>query len=62
MVDPTSDHEENVDPEDAPECAVCGDPIANEPTHRVVTWLENGTVHAAHFCGDDCRDDWDRPA
>lgn len=59
MVDPTSDLEENVDPEDAPTCATCGEPVANNPTHRVVTWVEDGAVQARHFCDDDCRDAWD---
>jgi hypothetical protein len=60
MVDPTSDLEENVDPEDAPTCATCGDPIVSSPTHRVVTWIDgDGALHTRHFCDDDCRADWD---
>lgn len=59
MVDPTSDHHEDIDEEDAPNCATCGDPIANEVTHRVITWIEDGTVQTAHFCDEDCRMDWD---
>ncbi|KTG07849.1 DUF7576 family protein [Haloferax profundi] len=60
MVDPTSDLEENVDPEDAPTCATCGDPIVNVPTHRVVTWVDDdGAVQYRHFCDDECRADWD---
>jgi len=59
MVDPTSDHHEDVDESEAPNCETCGEPIANEPTHREVTWIEDGDVRAAHFCDDDCRDEWD---
>lgn len=60
MVDPTSDLEENVDPDDAPRCATCGDPIVNSPTHRVVTWVDDeGRVQYRHFCDDDCRAEWD---
>jgi len=61
MVDPTSDLGEDVAEEDAPTCETCGDSIVEEPTHRVVTWLTDGMVHHAHFCDDDCRDQWDRP-
>jgi hypothetical protein len=60
MVDPTSDHAEDVDPADAPDCAACGQPIANVPTHRVVTWLEDDAVETVHFCDDDCRQNWSR--
>ncbi|MFC6865131.1 hypothetical protein ACFQGE_16915 [Halomicroarcula sp. GCM10025817] len=59
MVDPTSDHHEDIDEEDAPNCVTCGDPIANEVTHRVITWIEEGTVQTAHFCDEDCRMNWD---
>ena len=61
MVDPTSDLEEDVSEEDAPRCDTCGDPIVEEPTHRVVTWMEEGQIRHAHFCDDDCREEWDRP-
>jgi len=61
MVDPTSDLGEDVSEEDAPTCDTCGDPIVEEPTHRVVTWLEEGQIRHAHFCDDDCRDEWDHP-
>ncbi|MFB6074848.1 MAG: hypothetical protein ABEJ89_07545 [Haloarculaceae archaeon] len=59
MVDPTSDHGEDIDEDEAPECSVCGEPILNSPSHRVVTWIEDGEVQAAHFCDDDCRSEWD---
>jgi hypothetical protein len=59
MVDPTSELEENVDEADAPQCATCGARVAMEPTHRVRTWVEDGTVQTAHFCDDDCYEDWD---
>jgi len=58
MVDPTSDLAEDVDPADAPSCATCGEPVANSPTHRVITWVEDGSVESAHFCDDDCRNEW----
>jgi len=57
MEDPTSNVGE-VDPEDAPECVVCGNRIVNSPSHRVVTWVEGGDVEHRHFCSDDCRADW----
>lgn len=59
MVDPTSELGEDVDEESAPACATCGDKIVQERTHRVVTWVDDGAVDAAHFCDDDCRMDWD---
>ncbi|ELZ85982.1 hypothetical protein C453_09203 [Haloferax elongans ATCC BAA-1513] len=59
MVDPTSDLEEDVDPADAPTCATCDEPIVNSPSHRVVTWVDDGETRQRHFCGDACRDDWD---
>ncbi|WP_324757783.1 DUF7576 family protein [Haloarcula sp. GH36] len=59
MVDPTSDHHEDIDEDEAPNCATCGDPIANETTHRVLTWIEEGAVQTAHFCDEQCRSDWD---
>ncbi|WP_336358132.1 DUF7576 family protein [Haloarcula sp. CGMCC 1.6347] len=58
MVDPTSDHHENIDEDEAPVCATCGDAIANEVTHRVITWIEDGSVETAHFCNEDCRLEW----
>ncbi|PSQ22931.1 hypothetical protein BRD01_08115 [Halobacteriales archaeon QS_8_65_32] len=58
MVDPTSDLETDVTEESAPWCATCGDPIANESTHRVVTWIDEGTVETRHFCNEDCRENW----
>ncbi|MDG5775762.1 hypothetical protein VB773_17075 [Haloarculaceae archaeon H-GB2-1] len=59
MVDPTSDHAEDVSEEDAPECSTCGDSIVNDPNHRVITWVEDDQVQTAHFCDDDCRAAWD---
>ncbi|PSQ08601.1 hypothetical protein BRC93_14925 [Halobacteriales archaeon QS_5_70_15] len=58
MVDPTSDLGEDVTEEDAPQCATCGEPILHEVDHRVVTWIEDGSVESVHFCGDDCRSEW----
>lgn len=58
MVDPTSDVGE-VDPDDAPECVVCGDPIVNDPSHRVVTWIDDdGFAQHKHFCDQECLDEW----
>ena len=59
MVDPTSDLGEDVTEEDAPRCAVCGEPILNEASHRVVTWIEEDSVRSAHFCDESCRHEWD---
>jgi len=59
MVDPTSDLGEDVTEEDAPNCGTCDDSILNESTHRVVTWIEDGTVQSEHFCDETCRLDWD---
>ena len=59
MVDPTSDLGEDVDPADAPTCATCGEPIVNSPSHRVVTWVDDGETRQRDFCNDACRDDWD---
>lgn len=58
-VDPTSDLGEDADEENAPRCATCGEPIANEPTHRVVTWIEDGETRIEHFCNEECRSEWD---
>ena len=59
MVDPTSDHHDDIDEAEAPNCEVCEDAIANEVTHRVITWVDEGSVETAHFCDDDCRSQWD---
>lgn len=59
MVDPTSDLGTDVTEENAPRCANCDDPIVNEPTHRVVTWIDDGAVETRHFCNERCRDEWD---
>jgi len=58
MVDPTSDLNEDISEEDAPSCATCESAIVDSPNHRVITWIEDGTVQAAHFCDDDCRIEW----
>lgn len=58
MVDPTSDLGEDVTEETAPRCSACSEPIVNEPTHQVVTRIEDGSVATAHFCTPDCRDEW----
>ena len=58
MVDPTSDLGEDVTEETAPRCATCAAAIVNEPTHRVVTRIEDGAVSTAHFCDSDCRAEW----
>ncbi|MFD1599424.1 DUF7576 family protein [Halobellus rarus] len=62
MVDPTSDLGEDVDEADAPSCANCGSKIVQSPTHRVVTWIEDGSVQTRHFCSDECKgeadDEW----
>jgi len=54
MVDPTSDLGEDVDEDDAPECATCGTTIVQSPTHRVVTWVEDGRARHRHFCSAAC--------
>ena len=59
MVDPTSDLGTDVTEENAPRCASCGDPIVNEPTHRVVTWVDDGEVQTRHFCDEACLSEWD---
>jgi uncharacterized protein with PIN domain len=59
MVDPTSDLGEDVSEDDAPRCSTCGEPIVKQPTHRVITWIENDDVQTAHFCDDTCRSEWD---
>ncbi|WP_225334391.1 DUF7576 family protein [Halomicrobium urmianum] len=60
MVDPTSDLQADVDEEGAPTCETCGDAIANDPNHRVSTWVEDGSVRTVHFCDDACRQSLDR--
>ncbi|WP_435194042.1 DUF7576 family protein [Natronomonas sp. EA1] len=58
MVDPTSELGEDVTEENAPRCERCGEPIVQSPSHRVVTWVEDGAVETAHFCDDACREAW----
>ncbi len=57
MVDPTSDIGD-VDPEDAPACAVCGAAVTGDD-HRVRSWVEDSNVEHRHFCDDDCLEEWD---
>ncbi|RDI70602.1 DUF7576 family protein [Halopelagius longus] len=59
MVDPTSDLGEGVDESDAHECANCGETILQSPTHRVVTWVEDGEARHRHFCSEECRAAYD---
>lgn len=58
MVDPTSELNEDVDEDDAPNCETCGASLANAPDHRVVTRVDDGSVVTVHFCDDDCRAEW----
>lgn len=55
MVDPTSDLGEDVDPEDAPTCETCGEPIVSDPGHVVEPRVEDGTVRTRHYCSESCR-------
>ncbi|WP_435333845.1 DUF7576 family protein [Haloarchaeobius sp. TZWWS8] len=57
MVDPTSDVGE-VDPDDAPSCDECGEPVTGEE-HRVRTRVDDGVVEHHHFCDDSCLEDWE---
>lgn len=57
MVDPISDVGA-VDEDEAPVCGICGETILPSPDHRVVTWVDEETVHHRHFCSPDCRDEW----
>jgi hypothetical protein len=52
-MDPTSDVGEDTE-ERAPTCATCGEKIIDEPTHRVLTSIEDETVKTDHFCDEDC--------
>ena len=58
MVDPTSDHNEDVPEEEAPRCAVCDVTLVENPNHRVITRVEDDTVVTTHFCSEDCRTEW----
>ncbi len=60
MVDPTSDVGA-VDEESAPECAVCGEKIVQDPNHRVVTWIADDAVEQRHFCSEECKSAWESP-
>ncbi len=46
------------DAESAPACEVCGEPIVNSPSHRVVTAVEDGEAVTWNFCSDDHRERW----
>jgi hypothetical protein len=59
MVDPTSDLAEDVDEEEAPNCDVCGDPIAEDPSHVVRSWVEDDEVQHRHFCDEACEAEFD---
>ncbi|PSQ16080.1 hypothetical protein BRD02_05920 [Halobacteriales archaeon QS_8_69_73] len=59
MVDPMSDLGEDVTEEDAPRCAACEEPILKQAGHRVVTWIEEGSVRSVHFCDESCRREWE---
>ncbi|ERG94503.1 hypothetical protein [Haloquadratum walsbyi] len=54
MVEPTSDLGEDVDESNASVCATCSEAIVQLPTHRVVTWIEDGTAQHRHFCSEAC--------
>lgn len=53
MIDPTSDVGQDT-AETAPTCSACGEQILNEPTHRVLTRIEDAQVKTDHFCDEDC--------
>lgn len=53
MIDPTSDVGEDTE-ETAPTCATCGEKIVNEPSHRVLTRIEDGEMKTEHFCDEAC--------
>jgi len=59
MADPTSDLGENVPDEELPLCDSCESRIATGPQHRVITWIDEGSVRSAHFCDESCRMAWD---
>lgn len=58
MVDPTSELNEDVSPEDAPACETCGETLVDSTSHRVITWIEDDEVQTAHFCNERCRMNW----
>jgi YHS domain-containing protein len=53
MVDPTSDVGEDTEGS-TPTCATCGEKIINEPSHRVLTHIEDTGVTTVHFCNEEC--------
>ena len=58
MVDPTSDLEEDIDEDAAPQCAVCGEPALGVG-RRIITWVEASELQRRHFCDTDCRNEWE---
>ncbi|PSP52638.1 hypothetical protein BRC74_06180 [Halobacteriales archaeon QH_7_68_42] len=62
MVDPTSDLNEDVPEEEAPECAVCGESLAENPDHlwrRLPRFLAGVTAPTAAIAlpvGRSCQD------
>jgi hypothetical protein len=58
MVDPTSELNEDVSEEEAPDCAVCGESLVQNPDHRVVTEVVDDEVETTHFCDETCRREW----
>jgi hypothetical protein len=58
-MDPTSDLGTDVTEANAPRCASCDDPVVDESTHRVVTWIAEGAAETRHFCDESCLESWD---
>ncbi|MDZ7745772.1 MAG: hypothetical protein U5K28_04325 [Halobacteriales archaeon] len=58
MKDPTSDHGEDISPDEAPVCEWCGESLANAPDRRVQTWVTDGDVQRVEFCDDECLHAW----
>jgi len=61
MVDPTSELNEDISPEDAPVCETCDAALVDTPDQRVVTWIADGAVRTVHFCDEACRSEWSLP-
>ncbi|WP_256393245.1 DUF7576 family protein [Natronoarchaeum rubrum] len=59
MVDPTSELEEDIDEDEAPNCEVCGEPIVEDPAHVVRTRVEDGKAYHRHFCSEACVAEFD---
>ena len=58
MADPTSALGEDVTEENAPPCEVCGEPVVQDPDHRVLTEVEDGQVVHTHFCSEACLEEF----